>query len=231
MRYPVNQKFRVSLKYGATTPPYSPSNPHNGTDLVSEDRRIVAPEDGKVTYYANTNGNSGWMLVLMGASGHRHSFSHTVAGSNKVAVGTNVKKGQDLATMGSTGNAQGVHVHWVVDSGSVDPESIVNEGGNMSYTPVPIDPKLVSEHYANYTNGAVSLKPSDPACQNRFELNDPNWGGEFWRGLNNQQLDIIKGRDAEIAALKKQIADGIGGKLEPAAEVNGKVTLWKEKSK
>lgn len=80
-------------------------------------------------------------------------------------------------------------------------ESINNRqilGVNMQ---VPIDPKLVSEHYSNYTNGHVQLTPQDPACQGRSEYADGS-GGEFWRGLNNQQMSIIQALDKEIADLK-----------------------------
>ncbi len=158
MRTPVNFPYRITLKYGATTSPYSASKPHKGVDLVSNDKLIVAPEDGTVTYYANTGGASGYMMVLQGT--HRHSFSHTVAGSNKVSVGTKVKAGQALAVMGATGNATGVHVHWVVNSGTVDPMSLIKEEEQMPITQGELD-RLIK-----------AMKGSEPT---EAELNDTNW--------------------------------------------------------
>lgn len=84
------------------------------------------------------------------------------------------------------------------------------EGEVMAtFTAKPIAPDLVRQHLANFTNGRAIVKASDPVCQNRFELNDENWGGEFWKGLNFQQLDIIRQCDKRIAELEKQISTGV----------------------
>lgn len=76
----------------------------------------------------------------------------------------------------------------------------------------PMTAQEVSDDYSNYTNGHVQVKPSDPACQNRTENVDPGQGGEFWRGLNNQQLDIIIALDNRIKELE---AGGGGTVLTP----------------
>lgn len=84
------------------------------------------------------------------------------------------------------------------------------EGEVMAiFTSKPIAPDLVRQHLANFTNGRAIVKNTDPVCQNRFELNDENWGGEFWKGLNFQQLDIIRQCDKTIADLEKQISTGV----------------------
>lgn len=84
------------------------------------------------------------------------------------------------------------------------------EEGNMGeFTKKPIAPDLVRQHLANFTNGQAIVKATDPVCQNRFELNDENWGGEFWKGLNFQQLDIIRARDKRILELEKQISTSV----------------------
>lgn len=107
----------------------------------------------------------------------------------------------------------------------------VTEGSTNMYSKANIEPKLVAEHYSNYTNGHTSVKPTDAACQGRFEIVGGDADSAFWRGLNNHQLDIIKGLDAQVADLTRKLANaGAGANLEPAAEVNGKVTLWKEKA-
>lgn len=163
MRVCVNSPYRVTLKYGATSTPYSASNPHNGVDLVSDDKRIVAPEAGTITYYANTNGKSGWMMTLQGK--YRHTFSHTVAGSNKVPVGTKVVKGQHLATMGATGFVSGVHVHWVVNSGALDPMKLITEEDMTTKTSAIWLLRTLQHKHS----------PSDASIAN-------------WTGLNNDQL-------------------------------------------
>lgn len=94
------------------------------------------------------------------------------------------------------------------------------KGGNVpTFTSKPIPPDTVRQHLANFTNGRVNVTASDPVCQNRFELNDENWGGEFWKGLNFQQLDIIRACDKKIAELEKQIADGTATGYEKLTDI------------
>lgn len=190
MRAPINNPYRVTLKYGATTSPYSASNPHNGVDLASDDKLIVAPEDGTVTYYADTKGKSGWMMVLQGS--YRHSFSHTVAGSNKVPVGSKVKAGQPLAVMGQTGFASGVHVHWVVNSGSIDPLSLI-KGGGME--------ERIKQLEASEQRLAAEVVARDKALAGRDQrIKDLE--------ASEQRLaQEVVARDKKIASLESQVGD------------------------
>lgn len=128
MRAPVNSPYRITLKYGATTSPYSASNPHNGTDFVSDDGKNLSMEDGVVTYAGNTGGKSGYMVVVQGK--YRISYSHNKASSIQVKQGQAVQAGQWLGTQGDTGLASGNHVHVVVNGGTIDPLSLV-KGGSM----------------------------------------------------------------------------------------------------
>lgn len=66
-------------------------------------------------------------------------------------------------------------------------------------------PQEVAEDYSNYTNGHVVVKAGDPATVGRKENIPASDGGEFWRGLNNQQLQIIQQLDATVADLKSQV--------------------------
>lgn len=84
--------------------------------------------------------------------------------------------------------------------------AMLQGGGTVSYTPKAIPPEIVAQHYSNFTNGRVNLKPGDPPTLNRFELNDENWGGEFWKGMNFQQLDILRSVDKANQNLMAQLA-------------------------
>lgn len=98
-------------------------------------------------------------------------------------------------------------------------------GEKMSeFTKKPIPADLVRQHLDNFTNGHAKVKTSDPVCQNRFELNDENWGGEFWKGLNFQQKDIITALDKEIVELRKQI--GTTPPSDPDSVSVTKTSLW-----
>lgn len=81
--------------------------------------------------------------------------------------------------------------------------------GSM-YTIKPIEPDLVRQHLANFTDGIVQVKATDVVCQNRTEFTDENLGGEFWKGLNFQQKDIIHSLNEQVATLQKQLEDATG---------------------
>lgn len=162
MKRCVNSPYTRTLKYGATTAPYSKTNPHKGVDYVSSDKYIVAPEAGTITFYG-VNGKSGNMMVLQGK--YRHSFSHIKYNGNIVGVGSKVRAGQKIAVMGSTGFATGVHVHWVVNGGTINPESLIEEEDMTSRTT------------AIWLNRTLNHKhnPSDASIK-------------AWTGLDDKQL-------------------------------------------
>lgn len=84
--------------------------------------------------------------------------------------------------------------------------SLRKKGSTMPYR--DMSAQEVYEAYINYTNGHTIVKVTDPACQNRKENIPASDGGEFWRGLNNQQLNIIQSLDKEILDLQAQLAAG-----------------------
>ncbi len=106
----------VTLKYGATTPPYAPGNPHIGVDFsYLPDDKIYMPEDGvvKLTPDDGTCGRSIHITV-----GNRH---HALCHTSKYLVkdGQYCKEGKAIAIMGDTGYAFGKHLHWALKVGGV----------------------------------------------------------------------------------------------------------------
>lgn len=96
------------------------------------------------------------------------------------------------------------------------------QGGDMPKRAIP--PKLVAEHYINYTNGHVNwVKEGDPATLNRFE--DPE-DDEFWYGLKTQQLHIIQQLDTKIAELQTALTNE---QNKPPVEVIKEVQVIVEK--
>src|SRR5260221_8877272 len=105
-------KSPITLPFGATSDPYTASNPHKGTDFsYIPDNQIYAPFSGKVTLVPN-NGNDGNGIYMTETNGNFHGLLH----SSKYLVtnGSNVTEGQPIAIMGETGYAFGVHLHWCV---------------------------------------------------------------------------------------------------------------------
>ncbi len=97
--------------------------PHTGTDLISSDRTIYAPEAGVVsTGYANDAGN---ILYLTSTGGRRHQMYHLASYKRKSG---RVAQGEPIGVFGATGQVTGAHLHWTlkVNGKLVDPMKYVN---------------------------------------------------------------------------------------------------------
>ena len=110
----------ITLRYGATTDPYAPGNPHIGVDFSSlPDDKIYMPEDGVVQLVPD-DGTCGRSIHIMVGNRH-HALCHT----SKYLVKDNefVNQGKPIAIMGDTGYAFGKHLHWALKIGGkfVDP--------------------------------------------------------------------------------------------------------------
>jgi hypothetical protein len=99
---------------------------HQGNDLLGDKRApVVAVEAGTVKYWT-TSSSAGCMLYLYGASGTMYEYIHlnndlTAKNDNQgkcvkgvaytVADGTHVEAGQQIAYLGDSGDANGIHPH------------------------------------------------------------------------------------------------------------------------
>lgn len=73
--------------------------------------KIVAAADGVVTW-ADWKGALGQCVVIQHKYGYETTYGHL--DTINIAVGTQVKKGDFLGTMGATGRATGVHLHYAI---------------------------------------------------------------------------------------------------------------------
>ena len=115
-----------------------PKNPHTGVDVEAEEgEQVRAPNNGVVAlvddlYYS---GNS---VVLDHGQGLYTMFFHL----SKVLVkpGQQIKKGEVIALVGSTGRSTGAHLHWGVrvQGARVDPMELIkldlNDGAGAQTT-------------------------------------------------------------------------------------------------
>lgn len=98
---------------------YNPYNAHYGLDIVSSDdgscrgRRIVAVADG-VVVMATYHWSWGYYIRVDHGSGVVTGYAHALQGSFKVNVGDYVRAGQQLSSIGTTGNSTGYHLHFEV---------------------------------------------------------------------------------------------------------------------
>lgn len=114
LKLEANQKATVTSPFG----PRSFDEFHYGTDFVtgSDATRIIAAADGEVIISDNTTDTLGYaeMVVIKHSETLYTSYAHLKAGSRTVKVGDKVKQGDELGTIGMTGMATGVHLHFEV---------------------------------------------------------------------------------------------------------------------
>ena len=119
----------VTSDYGARTDPVTGKAGafHHGVDMISRggNRTVVAFADGTVTATRNrysgptADGSAGNYIRLDHGGGVYTLYKHLKQDSLLVKTGAAVKKGQPLATMGNTGHATGVHLHFDVEKDGV----------------------------------------------------------------------------------------------------------------
>jgi murein DD-endopeptidase MepM/ murein hydrolase activator NlpD len=96
---------RVLSEYGLRN-----GRPHKGIDIGAKNGTpIYAVLDGTVVY-SGVQGAYGNVVVLEHPDFVMTVYAHNE--KNMVAVGDKVQKGQQIATVGSTGNASGSHLHF-----------------------------------------------------------------------------------------------------------------------
>lgn len=104
------ENAEISSKFGYRLDPRAGSRRlHRGIDFSGKPgTQVLALADGVVTY-SGKNGGYGNLVELEHADGYRTRYAHNEA--NLVRTGRHVRKGQPIATMGSTGRSTGTHVH------------------------------------------------------------------------------------------------------------------------
>lgn len=100
----------VSSPYGYRLNPFTGEKElHNGIDIaVSAGTPIHAVHDGKVVL-AGDAGDYGLCVVIEDERGYQSRYAHCQ--SLSVTAGQEIKKGEEIAVVGSTGNSTGPHLH------------------------------------------------------------------------------------------------------------------------
>jgi murein DD-endopeptidase MepM/ murein hydrolase activator NlpD len=103
----------LSSKFGKRTDPFTGKQEyHKGVDFAGkEGADVLAVGDGVVTWSGKRSGY-GNLVEINHANGYVTRYGHN--NSNTVEVGEAVKKGQQIALIGSTGRSTGPHVHFEV---------------------------------------------------------------------------------------------------------------------
>ena len=118
----------LSSNYGKRNDPFTGKQEfHKGLDFAGKKgSEVVAVGDGVVSWAGNRSGY-GNLVEINHGNGYTTRYGHNQ--SHIVKVGDTVKKGQQIALMGSTGRSTGPHVHFEVlhNGKSVNPSKFIGE--------------------------------------------------------------------------------------------------------
>ncbi|MGL4345990.1 MAG: peptidoglycan DD-metalloendopeptidase family protein [Cellulosilyticaceae bacterium] len=106
--HPLNGAGKISSPYGSRWGSF-----HRAIDIAAPaGTPIYASAAGTVVYSGYNNGGYGKMVIIDHGNGYRTYYAHN--NSLYVQVGQKVSKGQNIASVGSTGNSTGNHVHFEI---------------------------------------------------------------------------------------------------------------------
>ncbi len=116
---------RISSGFGYRLDPFGrkTTKRHNGVDFAGKpDSPIVVTADG-VVRHAGWVPSYGQAILVDHGFGYSTLYAHTTA--IRVKTGDVVKRGEKIATMGSSGRSTGTHLHYEVwkDGQAVDPKN------------------------------------------------------------------------------------------------------------
>lgn len=122
--WPVPGQYRITSYFGLRTDPFTGQRTgHNGMDIgAPQGTSIVAAADGIVitSEYVSGYGNT---VIIMHSDEYRTLYGHIREGGLLVSEGQQVRKGEKIAEVGSTGRSTGPHLHFEVHKNGqrVDP--------------------------------------------------------------------------------------------------------------
>jgi murein DD-endopeptidase MepM/ murein hydrolase activator NlpD len=126
---------RVTSGFGSRTHPvYGTTRQHNGIDYGRDGGTgIFAAEAGTVVSARSMGGYGNTIIITHVIDGETYATLYAHLASFNVSVGDRVSRGQNIATMGTTGTSTGVHLHFEVHPGGYT-------GGSSAVNPAPYLP-------------------------------------------------------------------------------------------
>ena len=129
LTYPAPGHYAVSQEYGH----YRNGRPHTGIDFpYPTGSKVVAAQKGIVIKVKRLNYSYGYYVMIYhgtDAKGRKIVTLYAHNSSILVSVGQTVKKGQQIAKGGSTGNSTGPHCHFemIIDGAKVNPKNYLSK--------------------------------------------------------------------------------------------------------
>ncbi|MCW8853691.1 MAG: M23 family metallopeptidase [Gammaproteobacteria bacterium] len=122
---PINRGW-ISSYYGMRTNPFTGKLQfHKGMDFAAKSGSEVLAVAGGVITWSGERYGYGNLVEVNHGNGYVTRYGHNK--ENLVDVGDTIKKGQEIARMGSTGRSTGPHVHFEVlkDGRQINPQRFV----------------------------------------------------------------------------------------------------------
>ncbi len=129
LTYPAPGHYSVSQEFGH----YRNGRAHTGIDFpMPTGSKIVAAQKGIVVKVKRLNYSYGYYVMVYhgtDAKGRKIVTLYAHNSSILVSVGQSVKKGQQIAKSGSTGNSTGPHCHFemIIDGAKVNPKNYLSK--------------------------------------------------------------------------------------------------------
>ena len=129
LTYPAPGHYAVSQEYGH----YRNGKAHTGIDFpLSVGSKVVAAQKGIVIKVKRLNYSYGYYVMIYhgtDAKGRKIVTLYAHNSSILVSTGQTVKKGQQIAKGGSTGNSTGPHCHFelIIDGAKVNPKNYLSK--------------------------------------------------------------------------------------------------------
>ncbi len=101
---------------------------HLGIDIKTQSGDPIKVTADGVVSFSGWSGNNGNLVVVEHGMGYTTHYAHNK--KNLVKVGQKVRKGETIAYVGSTGNAQSAHIHYAVlkNGKFLNPKKFIDEG-------------------------------------------------------------------------------------------------------
>ncbi|MDQ6422481.1 peptidoglycan DD-metalloendopeptidase family protein [Paenibacillus sp. LHD-117] len=125
---PIDPSYRVTSNFGTRVHPITGrKHSHTGIDFGAPSGTPIYAAESGVVIISQVWSTYGNCIVIDHGNGLWTLYAHIRNGGLLVDEGDNVKKGQQIAEVGSTGNSTGPHLHFEVRKNEVP----VNPGGYL----------------------------------------------------------------------------------------------------
>lgn len=126
LQWPVKGKYRISSHYGYRNHPLTGTKKfHSGVDIAVELATPVYAAGSGTVIYAGRKGGYGRCIIIQHKFGFTTVYGHLSA--YYTAVGREIKQGQVIGFVGSTGISTGNHLHFEIRKNNIAINPIYNE--------------------------------------------------------------------------------------------------------